>query len=74
MLERPDWTPPEEMIVRQPYLPRFMAGGETNPLGELYSEPAMPACRTTAPQRAISALRKSQSGMETASTGSKPLF
>src|SRR2546430_1985184 len=22
-----------EMIVRQPYLPRFMAGGETNPLG-----------------------------------------
>ena len=23
----------EEMIVRQPYLPRFMAGGETNPLG-----------------------------------------
>jgi lipoprotein-anchoring transpeptidase ErfK/SrfK len=33
MLEWPDWTPPEEMIVRQPYLPRFMAGGETNPLG-----------------------------------------
>jgi len=33
MLEWPDWTPPEEMIARQPYLPRFMAGGETNPLG-----------------------------------------
>jgi lipoprotein-anchoring transpeptidase ErfK/SrfK len=33
MLEWPDWTPPEEMIVRQPYLPRFMAGGDTNPLG-----------------------------------------
>src|SRR6201993_968322 len=31
--EWPDWTPPEEMIVRQPYLPRFMAGGETNPPG-----------------------------------------
>jgi len=31
--EWPDWTPPEEMIVRQPYLPRFMAGGDTNPLG-----------------------------------------
>jgi lipoprotein-anchoring transpeptidase ErfK/SrfK len=28
-----EWPPPEEMIVRQPYLPRFMAGGETNPLG-----------------------------------------
>ncbi len=33
MLQWPDWTPPEEMILRQPYLPRFMAGGETNPLG-----------------------------------------
>jgi lipoprotein-anchoring transpeptidase ErfK/SrfK len=31
--EWPDWTPPAEMIARQPYLPRFMAGGETNPLG-----------------------------------------
>jgi lipoprotein-anchoring transpeptidase ErfK/SrfK len=33
MAEWPDWNPPEEMIVRQPYLPRFMAGGEGNPLG-----------------------------------------
>ena len=33
MAEWPDWIPPEEMIVRQPYLPRFMAGGESNPLG-----------------------------------------
>src|SRR5438128_242357 len=31
--EWPDWTPPEEMIHRQPYLPRFMAGGPGNPLG-----------------------------------------
>ena len=31
--EWPDWTPPPEMIVRQPYLPRFMAGGPGNPLG-----------------------------------------
>ena len=31
--EWPDWNPPEEMIERQPYLPRFMAGGEGNPLG-----------------------------------------
>jgi lipoprotein-anchoring transpeptidase ErfK/SrfK len=31
--EWPDWSPPKEMITRQPYLPRFMAGGETNPLG-----------------------------------------
>jgi len=32
-LEWPDWTPPEEMIQRQPYLPRWMAGGPGNPLG-----------------------------------------
>ena len=25
--EWPDWRPPPEMIERQPYLPRFMAGG-----------------------------------------------
>ena len=31
--EWPDWHPPQEMIERQPYLPRFMAGGEGNPLG-----------------------------------------
>jgi len=31
--EWPDWTPPPEMIARSPYLPRFMAGGATNPLG-----------------------------------------
>jgi lipoprotein-anchoring transpeptidase ErfK/SrfK len=31
--EWPDWTPPTEMIERQPYLPRWMAGGPGNPLG-----------------------------------------
>ena len=31
--EWPDWHPPQEMIARQPYLPRFMAGGPGNPLG-----------------------------------------
>jgi lipoprotein-anchoring transpeptidase ErfK/SrfK len=33
MTEWPDWHPPQEMIERQPYLPRFMAGGPGNPLG-----------------------------------------
>lgn len=33
MSEWPDWLPPAEMIRRQPYLPRFMAGGPHNPLG-----------------------------------------
>jgi lipoprotein-anchoring transpeptidase ErfK/SrfK len=33
MAEWPDWTPPQEMIARQPYLPRWMAGGQGNPLG-----------------------------------------
>src|SRR5262249_21682765 len=27
------WYPPNEMIDRQPYLPRMMAGGPGNPLG-----------------------------------------
>jgi lipoprotein-anchoring transpeptidase ErfK/SrfK len=33
MKEWPDWYPPAEMIERQPYLPRMMAGGPGNPLG-----------------------------------------
>jgi lipoprotein-anchoring transpeptidase ErfK/SrfK len=33
MAEWPDWIPPAEMLQRQPYLPRFMAGGPGNPLG-----------------------------------------
>jgi lipoprotein-anchoring transpeptidase ErfK/SrfK len=33
MSEWPDWLPPAEMVQRQPYLPRFMAGGPGNPLG-----------------------------------------
>jgi len=31
--EWPDWIPPAEMLERQPYLPRFVAGGPSNPLG-----------------------------------------
>jgi lipoprotein-anchoring transpeptidase ErfK/SrfK len=31
--EWPDWIPPSEMVARQPYLPRWVAGGPGNPLG-----------------------------------------
>jgi lipoprotein-anchoring transpeptidase ErfK/SrfK len=31
--EWPDWRPPPEMIQRQPYLPRVLAGGPGNPMG-----------------------------------------
>src|ERR1700722_10861461 len=31
--EWPDWRPPADMLSRNPYLPRFMAGGPGNPLG-----------------------------------------
>jgi lipoprotein-anchoring transpeptidase ErfK/SrfK len=31
--EWPDWYPPPQMIARQPYLPRMVAGGPGNPLG-----------------------------------------
>jgi lipoprotein-anchoring transpeptidase ErfK/SrfK len=33
MTEWPDWYPPADMIERQPYLPRMMAGGPGHPLG-----------------------------------------
>jgi len=31
--EWPSWRPPEQMLRRQPGLPRYMPGGEENPLG-----------------------------------------
>ena len=31
--EWPDWTPPAEMLLRRPDLPRHMEGGPENPLG-----------------------------------------
>jgi lipoprotein-anchoring transpeptidase ErfK/SrfK len=31
--EWPDWTPPPEMLLRRPDLPRHMDGGPENPLG-----------------------------------------
>ena len=31
--EWPDWAPPEQMLKRRPDLPRYMRGGENNPLG-----------------------------------------
>lgn len=31
--EWPGWTPPPEMRQRQPWLPRFVPGGQGNPLG-----------------------------------------
>jgi lipoprotein-anchoring transpeptidase ErfK/SrfK len=31
--EWPSWTPPPQMLRRQPGLPRYMPGGENNPLG-----------------------------------------
>jgi lipoprotein-anchoring transpeptidase ErfK/SrfK len=41
--EWPDWTPPDEMVKRQPYLPHFVAGGPNNPLGAraLYLGPTL---------------------------------
>jgi lipoprotein-anchoring transpeptidase ErfK/SrfK len=31
--EWPSWTPPPQMLKREPSLPRYMPGGEGNPLG-----------------------------------------
>src|SRR4051794_13376311 len=51
--EWPDWTPPPEMIERQPYLPRFMAGGPREPKGApafYFGGPIFPTPRPTHPQ------------------------
>src|SRR5258708_38380002 len=50
--EWPDWTPPPEMIARQPYLSRFMAGGPRNPLcarANFPGNPSYPAQVTNQP-------------------------
>src|ERR1043166_6524814 len=47
--EWPDWTPPPEMIQRQPYLPRFMAGGPAAPLPAPGTHLLTPGGRTPAP-------------------------
>jgi lipoprotein-anchoring transpeptidase ErfK/SrfK len=41
--EWPDWVPPDEMLKRQPNLPRYMKGGPENPLGAraLYLGPTL---------------------------------
>ena len=51
--EWPDWRPPPELIEREPYLPRFMAGGPGNPLGARALDLSKPAYRihgTNAPE------------------------
>jgi lipoprotein-anchoring transpeptidase ErfK/SrfK len=52
--EWPDWTPPSEMIERQPYLPRFMAGGPMAiPWGRVRSIWATRCIASMAPTRRI---------------------
>ena len=65
MAEWPDWNPPEQMIERQPYLPRFMAGGEGNPLGRAHSISAIPCSGSMVP---IS-LRRSELSCPRAASG-----
>ena len=56
--EWPDWRPPPEMIERQPYLPRFMAGGPGNPLGARALYLGRPSIASMAPiSRRRSAMR-----------------
>ena len=66
--EWPDWTPPAEMLQRQPYLPRFMAGGPGNPLGARAMYLSGSVYRITAPMRrrpSASACRAAASGSST---------
>jgi lipoprotein-anchoring transpeptidase ErfK/SrfK len=45
--EWPDWRAPPEMVGRQPYLPRFMAGGPGNPLGARALYLGLPSSEST---------------------------
>src|SRR5258706_4704601 len=51
--EWPDWHPPAEMIARQPYLPRFMAGGPRHPLVPRAPYFRSPAFRHYGPHEAL---------------------
>src|SRR3981081_797009 len=71
--EWPDWTPPPEMLERQPYLPRFMAGRPRRTAASAgpprrASWPAAPAIRS-APAPCISAAPSTAS---TAPTSRRP--
>jgi lipoprotein-anchoring transpeptidase ErfK/SrfK len=52
--EWPDWTPPEEMIQRQPYLPRWMAGGPGTRWARAPCISATPSIASTAPRTTTS--------------------
>jgi lipoprotein-anchoring transpeptidase ErfK/SrfK len=47
--EWPDWVPPPEMLHRQPYLPRFMAGGPATRSARAPCISAAPSIASTAP-------------------------
>ena len=49
--EWPDWRAPPEMVGRQPYLPRFMAGGPGNPLGARALTPSSASTEPTSRKR-----------------------
>jgi lipoprotein-anchoring transpeptidase ErfK/SrfK len=61
--EWPDWTPPPEMIARQPYLPRFMAGG--------WSMPTSPICTIAFPSAPRSSCGRSRRCSAAACFGAK---
>ena len=66
--EWPDWHPPAEMIERQPYLPRFMAGG---PAIRSVRAPCISAPRSiaftapTSPRRSASSCHRAASACST---------
>ena len=67
--EWPDWRPPPEMIERQPYLPRFMAGGPGNPLGAramyLGADRSIASTAPTSRRRSATPSRRAASGSST---------
>jgi len=58
----PDWTPPPEMIARQPSPSRFLAGRPDDPLGPraLFNISAKPSIGSTAPMRRARTVARSR--------------
>ncbi len=50
-VEWPEWRPPPDLLAREPYLPRVMAGGPGNPLGARAMDLGNTSTAFTAPTR-----------------------
>ena len=66
--EWPDWIPPQEMLQRQPYLPRFIAGGPSTRSARGRCISAARSIASTAPTRRRRSARRCRAAASAWST------